>query len=235
MSQQDLHLLAAPYALDALDAHERARFEAHLDQCEECLQEVVGFHLTAARLADAEADVPPPALRDRLLVDIGTTSQERPVVAQLAQHGRLRRAVPRVLVAASVLAAAVSIGGFVREHDRAEELQAQSSQIGAIVSADDALTLDGTVSTGGTMRIVASPSHNAAVVMGANLQPLDDEHVYQVWARRDGDVRSLGVLGRSEGMLYVSSLGENDSFAVTVEPDGGSAEPTTEPVAAMDA
>ena len=82
----DLHTLAAPYALDALDPHERARFEGHLDQCAECRQELRGFHLTALRLAEAEADTPPPALRARLLAEVSATAQTR----ILHTHARAR-------------------------------------------------------------------------------------------------------------------------------------------------
>ena len=229
----DLHTLAAPYALDALDPHERARFEGHLDQCAECRQELRGFHLTALRLA--EADTPPPALRARLLAEVSATAQERPVVTTLAQRGRIRRAGPRLLVAASVLVAAGAIGGYVSEHQRADSLQADSARISSVMVAGDATMLDGKVRTGGTMRVVASPSHDAAVVMGSDLKPLDDGHVYQVWAMHDGVPRSVGLLGREAGMVFVPELGQSDGFALTVEPDGGSPAPTTDPVAAMDA
>ncbi|WP_370200259.1 anti-sigma factor domain-containing protein [Aeromicrobium sp.] len=229
----DLHTLAAPYALDALDPHERARFEGHLDQCAECRQELRGFHLTALRLAEAEADTPPPALRARLLAEVSATAQERPVVTTLAQRGRIRRAGPRLLVAASVLVAAGAIGGYVSEHQRADSLQADSARISSVMVAGDATMLDGKVRTGGTMRVVASPSHDAAVVMGSDLEPLDDGHVYQVWAMHDGVPRSLGVLGSGAGMIYAQDIAGSDAFAVTVEPDGGSPAPTTDPVAAM--
>lgn len=232
---QDLHTLSGAYALDALDPHDRARFEAHLDQCAECRQELRGFHLTALRLAEAESDTPPPALRARLMADIGTTAQERPVVTSLAQHSRLRRVVPRLLVAASVLVAAGAVGGYVVERDRADDLRADTARISAVMVADDATMLDGEVRTGGTMRIVASPSHDAAVVMGSGLEELDSDHVYQVWAMHDGVPRSLGVLGRGAGMVYAQDIAGSDAFAVTVEPTGGSPAPTTDPVAAMPA
>lgn len=231
----DPHSLAAPFALDALDPHERSRFEAHLDQCAECRQELAGFHATATRLAEAESDPPPPALRDRLLAEIATTAQERPVVTSIAQHGRLRRALPRVAVAASFLVAATAVGGYLNERDRAEDLRADTQRIGAVMVADDATMLAGEVRTGGSMRVVASPSHDAAVVMGTDLKELDPDHVYQVWAMHDGVPRSLGVLGRGAGMMFAKAISGADEFAVTVEPDGGSPAPTTDPVASMDA
>ena len=39
----DLHQLIAPYALDALEADDRSRFEAHLALCEQCRVELVGL------------------------------------------------------------------------------------------------------------------------------------------------------------------------------------------------
>ncbi|WP_181803288.1 RskA family anti-sigma factor, partial [Streptomyces shenzhenensis] len=40
LHREDLHSLAAPYALDALDAGERRRFERHLKDCDRCADEV---------------------------------------------------------------------------------------------------------------------------------------------------------------------------------------------------
>ena len=39
----DLHKLSAPYALDALDGDDRARFEEHLAGCEQCRGELAGL------------------------------------------------------------------------------------------------------------------------------------------------------------------------------------------------
>ena len=55
----DLHSLVAPYALDALDPHERARYEAHLEDCADCRSELAGFRATAARLGELENQSPP--------------------------------------------------------------------------------------------------------------------------------------------------------------------------------
>ena len=38
------HTLAGAYAMDALDGQDRARFERHLERCEECTREVAGLH-----------------------------------------------------------------------------------------------------------------------------------------------------------------------------------------------
>ena len=87
----DLHSLIAPYALDALEADDRSRFEAHLALCEQCRAELVGFVATAARLGEAEAATPPAELRERLVTMAASTSQEHPVVTALSQRSRVRR------------------------------------------------------------------------------------------------------------------------------------------------
>ena len=56
MSDIDIHHLAAAYALDALDARERAAFEAHYPSCEVCRADVLEFRSTLAVVAEAEAD-----------------------------------------------------------------------------------------------------------------------------------------------------------------------------------
>ena len=53
--RRDLHSLAGPYALDALDAGERDRFERHMARCPRCQGEVRRMSQTATALAMAAA------------------------------------------------------------------------------------------------------------------------------------------------------------------------------------
>lgn len=50
----EMHALLGPYALDALDLTERARFEAHLEQCLLCQSELASFRASAARLGNVD-------------------------------------------------------------------------------------------------------------------------------------------------------------------------------------
>jgi anti-sigma-K factor RskA len=228
----DLHHLIAPYALDALEADDRSRFEAHLALCEQCRVELVGFMSTAARLGEAEAVTPPPELRERLLAMAASTAQERPVVTALAQRSRFRQTVPRLALAAAAAAAVVGIGGFVAEHEQADDLRADRSRLTAVMAAPDATTTEGDVAGGGEVRVIASPTHNAAVVIGSSLDELGPDKTYQVWRMHDGQPTSVGLLGRGPGLLYVDDIKGADAFAVTVEPSGGSPKPTSEPIVA---
>ncbi len=228
----DLHSLIAPYALDALEADDRSRFEAHLAQCEQCRAELVGFVATAARLGEAQAVTPPAELRERLVTMAASTSQEHPVVTALSQRSRIRRVAPRIVLAAAIAAAVLGIGGFVAEKDRADDLSAERSRMEAVLTAEDgAMTVDD-ASGGGNVRVVASKSHDAAVVLGESLPTLGDDKTYQVWHMEDGKPTSVGLLGQGPGMLYAKGSNAADAYAVTVEPAGGSPQPTSEPIAA---
>ncbi len=228
----DLHHLIAPYALDALEPDERSRFEAHLALCEQCRAELDGFQATAAHLGVAEATTPPPALRERLLAMASTTTQEHPVVTALSQRTRARRMAPRLALAAAVAVAVVGIGGFVAERQRAEDLSADQARIAALMTAPDSTMTVDTASGGGTVRVIASESRNAAMVIGTSLPDLGDDRTYQVWHMQDGKPTSVGLIGHGPGMLYVDGIKGAEAYAVSVEPDGGSPKPTTDPIAA---
>ena len=228
----DLHQLIAPYALDALEADDRSRFEAHLALCEQCRVELVGFMSTAARLGEAEALTPPAELRERLLTMAESTSQEHPVVSALSQRRGIRRVAPRLALVAAVAAAVVGIGGFVAEHERADDLSAERARVAAVMTAEDGTMTVDVASGGGSVRVIASKSRNAAVVLGESLPTLDDDQTYQVWHMEDGKPTSVGLLGHGPGMLYVDSIKGAEAYAVSVEPSGGSPQPTSDPIAA---
>ena len=59
----NVHSLAAPFALDALDELERRRFEAHLDSCVTCRDEVEDYLAVAAELGMLHEEEVSEALR----------------------------------------------------------------------------------------------------------------------------------------------------------------------------
>jgi anti-sigma factor RsiW len=56
------HTLAGAYVMDAISPPDRARFERHLERCDECSREVDGLREATARLASATAASPPSGL-----------------------------------------------------------------------------------------------------------------------------------------------------------------------------
>jgi anti-sigma-K factor RskA len=77
------------------------------------------------------------------------------------------------------------------------------------------------------------------IVMEADgLEPLDPEQTYQVWAIRSGQPESIGLLGpASDGEVEQAmraDLTGVEAVAVTVEPAGGSVQPTSDPILASE-
>ena len=99
-----IHELTAGYALDALEPEERRAYEAHLEGCEQCREELAAFWQTTEALAvAASGPAPSGGLRERIL---SQARQEPQVVVPLAS--RRRRTVP-VLAAAAAVAAVVAL------------------------------------------------------------------------------------------------------------------------------
>jgi anti-sigma-K factor RskA len=228
----DLHSLMAPYALDALEPDERERFEAHLDQCVDCQLELGGFMATAIRLGDAASHTPPPGLRDRLLAEVSVTPQQRPIVTSLSERRGLRHALPRLAVAAAVLVAAVGVGGFLVERDHAQDERRENLAISAVIGADDVQSVAQTFDVGGSVKMYMSAAEDSAVIFAKDLPRPEDGKVYQVWMIDGSGPTSQGTF-ETDGQMIMEGVAGADRVAVTVEPKGGSDQPTSPPIATI--
>jgi len=84
LPRRRVHVLAGAYALDALAASERDRFERHLPDCQSCSDEVRGFTATATALGLAAAAPPPPDLRQRVLAVVAALGSAQAGDAEIA-------------------------------------------------------------------------------------------------------------------------------------------------------
>lgn len=80
----------------------------------------------------------------------------------------------------------------------------------------------------GRMTVAMSRSENRMLVLTDNLPNPPEGKDFQVWTGHDGTMVSAGFLApeNGEALLEISSIGDADAIGVTLEPDGGSAEPT---------
>ncbi|MFF4273828.1 anti-sigma factor domain-containing protein [Streptomyces sp. NPDC001536] len=255
LRRDDPHSLAAPYALDALEPAERARFEKHLRNCPACAAEVRALTEDAVRLAWSTAAPAPAAMRDRVLAAVRTTAQE-PVRAQSmrvhepqlpphvwgTQAPPARSRAPRerrplfVPFATATAAAALVVASLfaVQANDTRDQLNAErarASEIAHVLAAPDARASTGKDAQGRGIGVVASASEGKAVVTLSGYDDIPADRVNQLWLMRPGaQPRSLGLFD-ADTPLVTSGLDKSaTSLAVTVEPDGGSPQPTTQPV-----
>ncbi|MEU8675788.1 anti-sigma factor [Streptomyces sp. NPDC048560] len=247
MSTADLHTLTGAYALHALPEDERGEFERHLEACEACSQEVREFTATAARLGLAVSRTPPAALRDRVLREVATVRQEPP------PHGRLdraagagdgaRRRTTSYLLAACVAAAAALGGVAVWQNQVAQDAreeagraERQNAQMAEVIAAPDAKTSSGTLKGGARGTVVVSQSADRAVFLASGMERPPAGKVYQLWFDEGGTMRSAGLMNPSAtdgAVLMEGPVGEASGMGITVEPSGGSEQPTSAPLALM--
>jgi anti-sigma-K factor RskA len=262
LRREDLHSLAAPYALDALDPGERRRFEKHLRDCDRCAAEVRDLSEDALRLAWSTAAPAPAVLRERVLAAVRTTPQEQaPAPAreragaggpagrapQLPPHvwgtqpppGRTRtpRARPLFVPLATATAAAALVVASLfavqadRTRDRLDAERDRAREIAHVLAAPDARAATGRDAQGRSIGVIASVSERRAVVTLSGYGTPPGGRVHQLWLMRPhAQPRSLGLFAGDTPLVAKGLEKSATSLAVTVEPDGGSAQPTSQPV-----
>jgi len=246
--RDDLHMLSGCYVVDALSQAERAEFERHLTNCPACEDEVRGLRETATRLALAAAVEPPPAMEQRVLAATYHTRQLPPLPSharrarvarwfsgQTPATGGRRPLVTRLAVGVAAVAVVVAAGLGITEATTQHQLnnaRASGSAITRIVTATDARTEHMPATGGGTVTVVMSARYRAAVVTSRDMPALSDARVYQVWVMSGSGARSVGLLDRG-GSVLAGSVMAGDKIGITVEPAGGTSQPTTTPVVTM--
>lgn len=252
------HDLAAAYALDALPSDEVASFEGHLATCPSCTEEVASLRTVAGHFADLSTATPPddlrtsvldavthidqvdPAMRGSTLPDrersrerssSPATTDDQAGVVDLSEHRRLRataRIVTGVAAALALIAGALGLWAIdLQEQLHARDLAAD--QIAAVLSAPDAqLTeVDGS-------SLVRSPSRERAVFTAGSVPAPGEGRVLQLWVIDDQGPTSAGLVeDPSTPTLLDIPVPEGAVVGVTVEPAGGSDQPTSDPIVAF--
>jgi anti-sigma-K factor RskA len=77
-------------------------------------------------------------------------------------------------------------------------------------------------------------SNGKAVFLATGLPPVASDRTYQLWVMAPGHTTSVGLLGRGQSaQRLVPDVAPGDTIGVTVEPAGGSRQPTTSPLVAI--
>ncbi|HET7468132.1 MAG TPA: anti-sigma factor [Gemmatimonadales bacterium] len=250
-SPQDL---AAAYALGALSADEARRFEAFLAVSPETQREVREYREVAALLAldgPEGAGSLPGGLRDRVLERVA--EQKNRALRPMAR-GQAPRPSSVVWVAlAATLLLAVGLGaGLVSVRGRVAALQGELAARNATLDrtaqqlAERDATLNSILEPGVELYQLTSSGdpepgiqlfwnrqRNQAIVHGFRLKPVPSGKAYQLWFIKDGaPIPSVTFKPEPDGHAEVEHVtvpgaGVLSAAAVTVEPEAGSAQPTS--------
>ena len=165
------------------------------------------------------------------------------LLARTGHRARPRRLpLSRTALAAGVLAVAAAIVFLVVTRistaSQLQQAQAGNKAIAAILAVPDARIESVTATVGGTVTAVTSARAHEAVITTARVPPLPQTRVYQLWVMTPtGAARSAGLLkGTSAGTVtpvLASGVLPGDRLGITIEPAGGTRQPTTTPVVIM--
>jgi anti-sigma-K factor RskA len=249
-SPQDL---AAAYALGALSADESRRFEAFLASSPETQREVREYREVAALLAlgpDAASSLPD-GLRGRVLARVAEQTS-RPLRTAAKGPGARPSSVGWVALAASLLLAAGLCAGLLSARGRHAAVQTELADRKATLDrtaqqlAEREATLNSILEPGVELYQLTSSGdpepgiqlfwnrqRNQAIVHGFRLKPVPSGKAYQLWFIKDGaPVPSVTFKPEPDGHAKVEHVavpegGALSAAAVTVEPEAGSAQPTS--------
>ncbi|MFI9560248.1 anti-sigma factor [Nonomuraea endophytica] len=230
--KENTHTLSGAYALNALPAEQAREFERHLARCPDCAEETRGLCETTARMAAAVRHEPPSALKARVLEEIGAVRQAAPIVP--AAVGRAGRPHTRLLAgraAAALLVAAALVLGvlLIRTNGQLNEERTQGDRIAAVLAAPDARETSARVGAA-TVTAIYSPARASVVVVTAGMPTAPPAHDYQVWLIGPDAIRSAGLMPDRPGPVLAGPVRAGDKLGITVEPQGGSRQPTTQPL-----
>ena len=224
----EIHHLTGAYALDAVDDLERARFEQHLADCEDCRTEVASLREAAALLSETTLTTPPPALRSAVLQGISTVRPLPPVTTRTPVVQR--RWFP-LLVAAALLAV---LGSVLWQPWATEEPVSTADRV---LAAADAQRVVVDLGDAGQAEVVRSVSEDRAVIVTKDMAPPPEGSVYELWFQSPStDMVPAGLMPAAPDQTVVLEGSAADALAVgiTVEPEGGSEQPTSDPIALFD-
>ena len=249
-SRKDLFELAAAYALGATTPDETAAIEAALPTSPELAAEVASFREVAAEMAQLTPVAPSASMRGRLLDRVhrerAVASPARGTVpSRWRDRGGYIAAAAAILIIASLGTELFLMSRRVRELDRlrlAAEVHAahREQTLNTLLYGEEALRVihlkAADTLTGPGIQFFWNEKQHSGVVHAFRLPPAPANHAYQVWAIVDGKPASVKVFNSDldghaliEGLDMPSTSRGVTLIAVTLEPAGGSSQPTTEP------
>lgn len=221
MNHERFEDLKDAYALGALPEDERRAMEAYLEAHPELRSEVEELSTLSNLLAfSPEEHEPPPELRENILRAVAAETEE-PAEARPAlwESLRARLSAQRLALggAAILLVALLSWNIALQAGDRnLQTFELQGSGPADEVRAE-----------------VVEMDEGKFVLVAENMPPMPEDKTMQIWVIEDGKPKP-GRTFRPEDGLAAAPVGMPlqgaDAVAVTVEPAGGSEQPTTDPV-----
>jgi anti-sigma-K factor RskA len=246
MGDEQLRELLALEAVGALSDTARAELDAAIEDRPDLRAELESLRDAAATMAEAISEPPPASLRARVLETIAATPQEQPLPVPGAPGAPEPEPPPAPVVpitaarrhrwlrwgALAAAAAAVVIAVLIVSPFGGDDTDEHVAQV---LQDPNARTVELTGELSG-LRLVHSAAADASVLEGEAIAAPEGSDVYELWRIAGSTPEAVIREFRpgDDGMVAVLVEGLDpgrDVFAVTLEPDGGSDQPTSDPIA----
>jgi anti-sigma-K factor RskA len=238
----------AAYSLGALDVEEIAALESHLETCEDCQGELADYRKIATGLLySLPPRTPLPRLRNNLM---GKLPSARSRTSGLS--GRfLNRLSPGQVATAAIMLVLLVLNIFsaiqIRDLQQgqialAERLSTEQAAVALLAYPNTQVHVVNADVDDVAGSMLVDKDRVDAVLFLWNMPELESGQVYQVWLiDANGKRLSGGLFSPAGGQEYTTviiesavPLGEFVGIGVTVEPSGGSEQPTGSRVLAVD-
>lgn len=121
-----------------------------------------------------------------------------------------------------------------RTEQRLQALAEQQTQVMSVLTAPDAKVIPGRMPDGAAVTIALSAQADKGAVITHDLPQLEQDRTYELWLISDEGAQPAGLIQADAAGQTSMSLLEGVSGAthlgITVEPAGGSPQPTTDPI-----
>lgn len=224
---EEMESLVVASVLDVLDRRQQAEVDAHLATCPRCRTLEASLRETAVEISAGLESAPPARLRVSVLDAVRAEA-----AASSPTEARMRPSRRAVIGSALALAASavVATGVVVSRPGRSEE----EREIARVLTAGDA-RLYSTTWESAQVTVVHSASSASSVIEVRGLPPAPRGRDYQIWSMSPAGPEDAGLLrpdGDGRARLLIGSGGA-EGTAVSLEPAGGSEQPTTPPFIAV--
>jgi anti-sigma-K factor RskA len=235
MDHERFDELKAAFVLGALPEVERREFEEYLAEHPERQAETDELGTVTGLLALSPQDKePPPELR-RSIMDVVEAEADRPRVESRSGLARIRDFLDVRSLALSA-AALLVIGLFswnMLLQGELRDLQGRVQSLQNQPQEPQMVALEGSGAARQARAEVMILHNDRAVLMAEDMPSVPEAKSLQIWVIENDVPKPGGLFEPREGPVAIiveAPLDGADAIAVTVEPDGGSPEPTTDPV-----
>jgi anti-sigma-K factor RskA len=242
------------YALDALTDEERELVESYLLEHPEAREQINDLRAGASALPYGISPVEPPRqVKEALMARVNADAEARARTSiQTPQRSSGRSRFANLFQALSLGAAAIAMIWAIVLSAQVSRLQNEISGLHDTLAKQShsleqiianlpksppsnviTVSIKGTnIEPGIHGQLIADPKEQSAVLVISGLPKLEANKTYQVWLGTGGSLVSAGLLSTDEngqGVVIVTStesIGSFNQLGISVEPLGGSPQPT---------